>query len=151
MSGQAGKGRRAAPWRDDRGSESVELAILLPVVLVVLTFLVIGARLALAGNGITGVAGAAARAASIARDTGQATQSARQSATTQLDAAGLHCTDVRVVVDTSGFATRPGGIGTVAVDVWCTVNLSDIAAPGLPGARTLHDRAVSPVDLRGAP
>src|SRR4051794_18638785 len=54
-------------WNDDRGSESVELAILLPVGLLVLAMLVIGARIALAGDRISGVAGIAARDASLAR------------------------------------------------------------------------------------
>lgn len=137
---------------DDRGSEAVETAILLPAILVTIALVVVAGRIALAGTGMSGVAGAAARAASISRDAATATAAARQTATDQLEADGLHCTGIRVDVDTSGFAAPVGSPATVAVDVWCTVDLSDIAAPGLPGHRTLHDRAVSPVDTtRGTP
>jgi hypothetical protein len=58
--------------------------------------------------------------------------------------------NITVTTDTSGFATPAGQVGTVTVDVSCTVDLSDIAAPGLPGTKTLHDRAVSPVDTARA-
>ena len=56
--------RASQQWGDDRGSESVELAILLPVGILVLAMLVIGARIALAGDRVSGVAGIAARDAS---------------------------------------------------------------------------------------
>lgn len=133
-------------WGQDRGSESVELAILLPVILLVLAFLVVGARIALAGDRITGVAGAAAREASLARTPAEADNAARQAAVAALESAGLHCTRVTVDTDTSGFSNPAGLPGTVTVDVWCTVDLSDVGAPGLPGAKTLHDQAISPVD-----
>lgn len=145
------RGRGVAPLRDERGSEAVETAILLPVILLLIGFIVVGARLALADVGITGVAGAAARAASISRDAATAAQAAEQTATEQLSDAGLHCTDVTVTTDTSGFSAPVGSVATVAVDVWCTVGLAD-AGPGLPGEKTLHDRAVSPIDTaRSAP
>ena len=131
---------------DDRGSESVEMAILLPVGILVLTLLVIGGRVALAGDRITGVAAIAAREASLARSAAAAQQVATSSATQALSDQNLHCTNVRVDVDTSGFATAPGSLAFVTVAVSCTVDLSDIGAPGLPGSRTLHDTASSPLD-----
>lgn len=131
---------------DERGSESVELAILLPVGILVLAMLVIGARIALAGEHISGVAGVAARDASLARSANGARQAATASATGELTAANLHCTDVSVRVDTSGFTSSPGTPGSVTVDVACTVDLSDIGVAGLPGSRTLRDSATSPLD-----
>ena len=68
------------PRRDDRGSESVELAILLPVGILILAMLVIGARIALAGDRVSGVAGIAARDASLARSAAAAQQTATASA-----------------------------------------------------------------------
>jgi hypothetical protein len=130
----------------DRGSESVELAILLPVGIVVLALIVVGARIALAGDRISGVAGIAARDASIARSASSAQSIATSSATTELASDNLHCTNIRVTVDTSGFDARPGSSASITVHVWCTVDLSDIGVQGMPGSRTLHDAATSPLD-----
>lgn len=130
----------------DRGSESVELAILLPIGLLILAMLVVGARIALAGERISGVAGIAARDASIARSPDAAQQAATSSATAALAADDLHCTNIQVTVDTSGFTAPPGTPAAVTVNVWCTVDLSDIGVDGLPGAKTLHDTATSPLD-----
>jgi hypothetical protein len=133
-------------WQDDRGSESVELAILLPVGILILAMLVIGARIALAGDRISGVAGIAARDASLARSAAAAQQTATASATGALTDMNLHCADVQVRVDTSGFNSAPGAPASVTVDVACTVDLSDIGVAGLPGSRTLRDTATSPLD-----
>ena len=139
----AGAGQQ---WRDDRGSESVELAILLPVGILVLAMLVIGARIALAGDRVSGVAGIAARDASLARSAAAAQQTATASATEALADRNLHCADVQVSVDTSGFDSAPGVPASVTVAVACTVDLSDIGVTGLPGSRTLRDTATSPLD-----
>jgi Flp pilus assembly protein TadG len=141
--------RRAEPrqrWRDDRGSESVELAILLPVAVLVIAMLVVGARIALAGSSISGVAGIAARDASLARSSAAAQQTATASATDALASRHLHCADIQVTVNISGFVSAPGAAASVTVDVRCIVDLSDVGVPGLPGSRTLHDSATSPLD-----
>ena len=137
---------RRTRWRDDRGSESVELAILLPVGILILAMLVIGARIALAGNRVSGVAGIAAREASLARSAAAAQQTAIASATDALADRNLHCADVQVSVDTSGFTSAPGAPASVTVAVACTVDLSDIGVAGMPGSRTLRDTATSPLD-----
>ena len=141
----ATNGRRR-PWRDDRGSESVELAILLPIGLLLVAMLVVGARIALAGDRISGVAGIAARDASLARSAVAAQQMATDTATAALTSQGLHCIDVQVRVDTSGFSAPPGTSASVTVAVSCTVDLSDVGVAGLPGSRTLTDSATSPLD-----
>jgi len=138
--------RARRQWRDDRGSESVELAILLPVGILILAMLVIGARIALAGDRISGVAGIAARDAALARSATAAQQMAATSATDALADRNLHCADVQVTVDTSGFSSAPGAPAAVTVAVACTVDLSDIGVAGLPGSRTLRDTATSPLD-----
>ena len=141
----ATNGRRRC-WRDDRGSESVELAILLPIGLLLVAMLVVGARIALAGDRISGVAGIAARDASLARSAVAAQQMATDTATAALTSQGLHCIDVQVRVDTSGFSAPPGTSASVTVAVSCTVDLSDVGVAGLPGSRTLTDSATSPLD-----
>jgi Flp pilus assembly protein TadG len=132
--------------RHDRGSESVELAILLPIGILVLAFIVVGARIVLASDRMSGVAGIAARDASIARSPDSAQSIARTSAEQALGSDDLHCTGIRVIVDTSGFAAAPDTNPSIHVEVWCTVDLSDIGVTGLPGAKTLHDSATSPLD-----
>ncbi|GHE06875.1 TadE/TadG family type IV pilus assembly protein [Klenkia taihuensis] len=132
--------------RGERGSESVELAILLPVAFLVLALVVAGARVALAGNRITGVAGIAAREASVARSPAAAQTAATLAATQALDDRELHCRSITVDVDTSKFSAAPGDGASVSVRVGCTVDLSDIGFAGLPGSRTLDDVAASPVD-----
>jgi len=124
----------------------VELAILLPVGIVVLALIVVGARIALASDRISGVAGIAARDASIARSASSAQSIATSSATAALASDNLHCTNIRVTVDISGFDAQPGTSASITVDVWCTVDLSDIGVQGMPGSRTLHDAATSPLD-----
>lgn len=136
----------------ERGSESVELAILLPVAFLVLALVVAGARVALAGNRISGVAGIAAREASLARSPAAAQTAAIEAATQALDDRDLHCRSITVDVDTSSFSAAPGAGASVSVSVGCTVDLSDIGFAGLPGSRTLDDVAASPVDpTRGTP
>ncbi|TKJ18021.1 MULTISPECIES: hypothetical protein [Blastococcus] len=143
---QPATNRRRWWWRDDRGSESVELAILLPIGLLLVAMLVVGARIALAGDRISGVAGIAARDASLARSAVAAQQMATDTATAALTSQGLHCIDVQVRVDTSGFSAPPGTSASVTVAVSCTVDLSDVGVAGLPGSRTLTDSATSPLD-----
>ena len=132
--------------RDDRGSESVELAILLPIGILVLAFIVIGARIALASDRISGVAGIAARDASIARSYDSAQRIAESSAKQALATDDLHCTNINVQVDASGFNAAPGTNAAIHVDVTCTVDLSTIGVTGMPGSKTLHDSATSPLD-----
>ena len=137
----------------DRGAASVELSILAPAMLLVFAVLIVGGRVALASDAITGVAGTAARDASLARTPAQAEQIATRSAVTALHAQGLQCEGAPSVdVDVSGFAAAPGQPAFVKVDVACIVRLSDIGLPGLPGSRTLTDQATSPLDpFRSAP
>lgn len=139
-------GRRRRGTDGERGSESVELAILLPVAVLVIAMLVVGARIAVAGDRITGVAGIAAREASLARSAAVAQDVATTAAMEALDDEQLHCTGVEVDVDVQGFAALPGVPASVTVSVSCTVDLSDIGVTGLPGSRTLRDVATSPLD-----
>jgi hypothetical protein len=122
------------------------MAILAPIGILVLAMLVVGARISLAGDRISGVAGIAARDASLARSATAAQQAANAAATAALSQANLHCTNVQVHLDTSGFSLPAGTAASVRVNVTCTVDLSDIGAPGLPGTKTLTDTATSPLD-----
>src|SRR5450631_1373028 len=129
------------------GSSSFELAILAPVLLALLALVVMGGRFAMAASAITGVAGAAARDASLARTPAAARAAALSSALATMASANLHCQRApSVQVDTSGFAAAPGTPAAVTVDVTCVVVVNALNVPGLPTTRTLHERAVSPLD-----
>ena len=135
----------------ERGSLAVEAAVLTPVLLLVLALIVIAGRVAVAGISISGVAGTAARDASLQRTPTAARAAAQQAAAAALSGTGLHCADQgQVSVDTSNFTATRGS--AVSVTVTCVVQLADVALPGMPGTRTLVDHAVSPVDpYRSAP
>ena len=135
------------PWIGERGSSSLELALIAPVLLALLALIVMGGRFAMASTAITGVAGAAARDASLARTPAAARAAATSTALATLAAQNLHCQGApTVAVDTSGFAVAPGIPASVSVDVTCEVVVNGLGVPGLPTTRTLHDRAVSPLD-----
>lgn len=129
------------------GSASLELAILAPVLLVLLALVVMGGRFAMASTAISGVAGAAARDASLARDPAGARAAAVSTALATLADQGVHCAGIPAVrVDTSGFAASPGTPASVSVEVSCVVVVNGLSVPGLPSTRTVDDRAVSPLD-----
>jgi Flp pilus assembly protein TadG len=139
--------RQRSPRAGDRGSASLELAIIAPVLLVLIALIVMGGRFAIASTAITGVAGAAAREASLARNPAAARAAAASSALATLADQRLHCQGAPTVrVDTSGFAAPPGSPATVSVDLTCVVVVNGLGVPGLPTTRTIHERAVSPLD-----
>jgi len=138
---------RLRPLAGDGGSASLELAIIAPVLLLLLALIVMGGRFAMASAAITGVAGAAARDASLARSPTAARAAAVSGAQATLAEQSLHCQGRPIVqVDTSAFAAVPGTPASVSVDVTCVVVLNGLHVPGLPSTRTLHERAVSPLD-----
>jgi len=132
--------------RRDQGSATVEMVILAPAVLLLIALVVVGGRVALANNALAGVAGSAAREASLARSPAEALALARESATSTLADQRLHCLSTQIDVDTTGFSAPPGTGASVRVDVYCTVALNEMSMPGIPGSRTLHDFSVSPLD-----
>lgn len=135
-----------ARLRDDRGFGAVETAIITPVVLLVLLLVLAAGRLASANLSVDSAASAAARAASLERSGPSAGSAAHQAATGTLDQRGTTCASTRISPDTSGFATAVGTHSSVTVTVTCTVALSDLAVPGVPGTKTITATATSPID-----
>lgn len=134
------------PGRDDRGSTTLELVVWAPGLLLIIGLLIVAGRVNNANAAVEQAATDAARTASSARTAGGARDMAQASAEKTLAAQGLQCTTTTVVVDTSGFATRPGQVATVTATVTCPVRLSDLAVPGLPGTRTVSHSATSSID-----
>jgi len=138
--------RTRRPSGGERGSASLEMVILAPALLLVLAVLVFAGRLALAQQAVTAAAADAARTASIARTATTASSTASAAAAHTLTSQGVACANTQVDVDTAAFAAPVGSPGTVNVHVACTVNLADLAVPGIPGAKVLSDTMTSPLD-----
>lgn len=129
----------------DEGNAPLELVILAPVVFLLLAFVVAAGRTSIAQGSVAAAARDAARQASISLTAGAAQTAALSSAMTALGQDGLDCRPV-VTVDTAGFGIPVGQPATVSATVTCTVSLSDLLVPGLPGSRTLTATFASPLD-----
>ena len=143
--------RLSAVARDDRGEAGgygLELLIIAPVLLLFVLLLVACGRSAVAHSEVDAAAASAARAASQQHDAISANQAGIAQAQTALADAGVQCGDgVAIDVDTSAFDAPAGQIGSVIVSIKCSVNLSDLAAPLIPGSVSMTGRAASPIDL----
>lgn len=130
----------------ERGSATLEVLVLAPVMLAAVGFAIAGGRIETAHQAVDQAAYAAARQASIARDSGTARTLATSTARTMLTQRGLNCTAVAVDLDLSGFSAPLGQPATVRANISCVVGLSDLAVPGLPGGKQLTATAASPID-----
>ena len=122
----------------ERGSMSVEMIVLVPVLLLIVMIAVAGGRLVSAEGMVQAAARDAARAASIERSAGEADAAARRSLAAA-DTADAQCSGG---VDVGGF----GRGGTVTATVSCRVELSDLGLVFLPGATTVTASSTAPVD-----
>jgi Flp pilus assembly protein TadG len=129
----------------DEGNAPLELVVLAPVIFLLLAFVVAAGRTSIAQGSVAAAARDAARQASISLTPGAAQTAALSSAMTALGQDGLDCRPV-VTVDTAGFGVPVGQPATVSARVTCTVSLSDLLVPGLPGSRTLTATFTSPLD-----
>ncbi|MGW1364910.1 hypothetical protein ACWCQP_46870 [Streptomyces chartreusis] len=138
---------RAAPqWGDDRGSFTLEALVCL---VVLVPFLCLFAAYGLAGLGdstAANAAAAAARAASQADAPEGAAAAGQQAGNSSLAQSSRTCSSSSVQVDTSNFPSQVGEQGQVTVTVTCTVPLSQLTVPGLPGSKTLKATRTSYVD-----
>lgn len=134
--------RKNPARRGERGSASVELVLLTPVLIVVLLFVVGLARIANARQEVEAVAADGARAASLERNTAHSARAARSLVEGELGDRGMSCVGLKVDVDISDY--RPGG--SVRVTVSCTAALGDVALSGLPGSKQFRATAVVPIE-----
>lgn len=131
---------------DDRGSATLELAVLSIGLLMVVSLIIGVGRVQVANHGVEEAARSAAREASIARTTAQARSDALSAATTTLADQGMTCLSLSVEVDVSAFSKSAGTPGSVTAHVSCDVALADLLLPGLPGTLALDKTFSSPVD-----
>ncbi len=129
--------------RSDRGSVSVEMAVLvLPLAVVMAVFAIFCFRLAGTRLDLNATASAAARAASLARSPQAARTAATDAARANLADHDRTCTPLTVDVDTSDF--RRGG--QVAVTISCTLTTADLTGLALPGTLTGSSTAHAVID-----
>lgn len=138
--------RLAGRLRSDEGSAAIEAAIILPSLIMFLCLAIAGGRIVTSGSKIDSAAEDAAREASIHRTAAAAQSAAQTAAAESLNDQGIKCASTSVRINTGGLSVPVGQVGTVTVTVTCTVNLSDLLLPGVPGARTLTSTATSVVD-----
>jgi Flp pilus assembly protein TadG len=136
----------------DRGSASVEVAILTPAFLFLIVLAAVVGRVTIAQNAIDVAAHDAARAASIARTAGAAEDGATEAATDTLAQQGLSCAGLDVEVDVDdfdtapGLPTDPGNPPIVSVRVICQVSFVDLPMLDLDQA-TVAASHTSPIDF----
>ena len=138
--------RRRLRGQEETGSIPLELAILTPAGLLLISVVVFAGRVALAHQTLDGAAASAARDASISRTQPAANSAASAAAMQALSQQGLTCARTSVQVDTTGFASPAGTPATITATVTCVVPLADLAIPGLPGSMTITGTASSPLD-----
>lgn len=138
--------RWAAVFRE-RGSATLELAVVAPGLLMIIALLVLGGRITIASGSVEHAAAEAARAASLARTATAAVADGETAARASLQQQGLSCVGApQVTIDARQFARPAGQAATVSATVTCDVSLADIAIPGTPGSRTLTETVHSPID-----
>ena len=131
--------------RDERGSAAIEAAIGVPAFGLFVGLIIFGGRMAVAHESVQSAAAEAARTASIARSSSDASRTATDAARASLESQGINCRTVSVRIDTRAFQTAVGEPGAVAATVTCRLDLTDLSAP-VPGSRTIRATMSSPVD-----
>ncbi len=127
---------------DDKGSLTVELVVITPVLfLLALSMLVFG-RVTTARQEVVEASRAGAQAAAVLSNANSAEWGAAVDVAVATSSGGRTCIRPQITTDTSHFYA--GGYVTVTVE--CHVELSDIAIPGMPGSTTVRASATAPID-----
>jgi Flp pilus assembly protein TadG len=134
------------PGPQERGSVSVELAVLAPVLLALLAFIVAAGRAQVARAVVADAARSAARDASLSRDAVTANAVADEGARRDLAEQDVNCTSVSIDVDASAMQAPLSQSGDITVTITCTVGMGDLLVPGLPGSIDVKATFSSPVD-----
>jgi TadE-like protein len=140
--GVVGRLRGRVANRGDRGSLAIELVILTPVLVLFMAVLVALGRVVEAQGQVDGAARDAARAASIAQNSGTALGDARAAADADLVGASK-CADTPDVTFGSGTDPAPGGV--VNIVVTCRVALPALSFIGFQ-TKTITGHASAPID-----
>lgn len=129
-------------WRSERGSVSVEVAVIAPAFVFLLLLVVFAGKVSEADGNVERAAAEGARAASLRQNPGDAIDDAAAVVAENLVAAGVPCTHLDTIVDTSTF--EPGG--TVTVTVRCEASMADVTLLGVPGTRSFSATSTEVID-----
>jgi Flp pilus assembly protein TadG len=129
-------------YRNDRGTASIELVLIAPLLITILVFVIGLGRMAYSSQQVNAAAADAARAASLERNTSLSAAAAEHAARASLGNQGLSCRGLDVVANLSSY--QPGG--QVSVTVTCVADLSDVAMAGFPGTRTFTATSTVPIE-----
>lgn len=129
------------------GSAALELVVLAPILLALLGLVIAAGRTSIAQSSVDAAARDAARQASIALTPAAAQADGQASAQAALAQDGLDCDPVVRINDRQFYTVPVGEPASVSATVRCTVPLSNLALPGLPGSRTLIATFSSPLDI----
>jgi Flp pilus assembly protein TadG len=129
---------RRAALRDDRGSASVELAILAPLVGILLLAVVVVGRVQVARADVEGAARSAARELAIARDPNAVIGAVESGLAATLDVGSPSCRTMTFTPNVTG--------EWVTVSVACVVDLDDAAVLPVPGSMTVTATATEVID-----
>ena len=125
-----------------RGSLTVELIVLTPVIVVFVLMALAFGRFELAREQVVSAARAGAEAASVVPSAGDA-QSAAEDAVDPIVSDHSHtCAVLSVSTDTAHFI--PGGF--VRVVVTCQIDFTDLLVPGFPGHTDVQETVTAPID-----
>jgi Flp pilus assembly protein TadG len=141
----AARARRGLRSRGEDGNAPLELVLLTPVIVALIGLMIAAGRTTLAQGSVAAAARDAARQASISRSAFDARAAARTSARATLAGEGLNCQPI-VSLNLAGFSVPVGQPASVQATVICTVSLSNLLVPGLPGSKTLTATFTSPLD-----
>ncbi|MEU8329573.1 TadE/TadG family type IV pilus assembly protein [Micromonospora sp. NPDC048839] len=144
----------------ERGSVSIEVAVLAPAFIALMVLAGVAGRTAVAAEAIEAAAHDAARAASISRTSVTAREAALKAVQDQLDWRGLACANdlsPELTATVAGqsrnfddaFSSAVGEDATVTVTVVCLVSLRDISLdvlPGMPSEKQVSATFTSPLD-----
>ncbi|MEU7974430.1 TadE/TadG family type IV pilus assembly protein [Micromonospora sp. NPDC049089] len=144
----------------ERGSVSIEVAVLAPAFIALMVLAGVVGRSAVAAETLQAAAHDAARAASISRDSDTARKNALEAAQDQLDWHGLACAndlDPTFTGKSPGnassfddaFSSSVGSNATVTVKISCLVSFKDITLgilPGMKSDRLITAEFTSPLD-----
>ena len=134
--------RSSLDRRSERGSVSVEVAVIAPAFVFLMLLVVFAGKVSEADGNVERAAAEGARAASLRQHPGNAATDARSTVVANLATAGVSCSTLEAIVDTSDF--EPGG--TVTVTVECTASMADVTLLGVPGTRTFTATATEVID-----
>lgn len=131
-----------------RGSMTVELAVIAPGLVLLLLLIGAGGRVVEVQGHIDGAARDAARAASLAQSPGQASELAVQAADADLGSTSW-CAAGTIHVQVDGFPALGQDVGAgddVTVTVGCAVDMSPFRLLGFNPAMQFTGSAVAPLD-----